>query len=197
MPHASTPAWRLRLLEGGGERAELELVAAEITALLEQGMAPEEVAVLARPAGTSMDLLEEVFAAAPFPFALQRRRPLGDTAIGKAIVGLLRCVPGGDGSPAGELGDLLAWLRAPGLLEQVALADSLELRARRSGCAQLGSGEGPCGGASLASETIDRLTDAQGRGAATLFDRSRARAVLALLRTPQGGRERAFSARAR
>ncbi|HWW89431.1 MAG TPA: PD-(D/E)XK nuclease family protein [Solirubrobacteraceae bacterium] len=166
------PGVAVRLLEGGGERAELELVAAEITALLEQGMGPEEVAVLVRPAGTSMDLLEEVFAAAPFPFALQRRRPLADTAIGKAIVGLLRCVPGRDGSPAGELGDLLAWLRAPGLLERVALADSLELRARRSGALSSAQARALWEEHHWPLEAIDRLSDAQGRGAATLFDRA-------------------------
>jgi ATP-dependent helicase/DNAse subunit B len=162
----------VRLLEGGGERAELELVAREITVLLEQGMAPEEIAVLVRPAGTSMDLLEEVFSAAAFPFALQRRRPLGDTAIGRAILGLLRCVPARDGSPAGELGDLLAWLRAPGLLEHVALADSLELRARRSGALSSGQARALWEERHWRLEAIDRLGEAQGRGAAALFERA-------------------------
>jgi ATP-dependent helicase/DNAse subunit B len=162
----------VRLLEGGGERAELELVAREITVLLEQGMAPEEIAVLVRPAGTSMDLLEEVFSAAAFPFALQRRRPLGDTVIGRAILGLLRCVPARDGSPAGELGDLLAWLRAPGLLEHVAFADSLELRARRSGALSSGQARALWEERHWRLEAIDRLGDAQGRGAASLFERA-------------------------
>ena len=91
----------VRLLEGGGERAELELVAGEIAQLLEQGMAAEDVAVLARPASTSMELLEEVFGDARIPFALQRRRLFADTAIGRALIGLLRCVAApGDG--AGE-----------------------------------------------------------------------------------------------
>src|SRR5947209_1088690 len=38
----------VRLLEGGGERAELELVAREIAALLGEGIPAGEVAVLAR-----------------------------------------------------------------------------------------------------------------------------------------------------
>jgi ATP-dependent helicase/DNAse subunit B len=166
------PAAALRLLEGGGERAELELVAREIAVLLEQGMAPEDVAVLLRTAGTSTDLLEEVFSAAAVPFALQRRRPLGDTAIGRAIIGLLRCVPARDGSPAGELGDLLAWLRAPGLLEHVALADSLELRARRAGALSSGEARAMWEEHHWRLDVIDRLAEAQGRGAASLFDRA-------------------------
>ena len=127
------PGAAVRLLEGGGERAELELVAREIEALLKQGMPAEEIAVLARPAGTSFDLLEEVFAAAGVPFTLQRRRHFGDTATGRALIGLLRCVPGPDGSSRGEYGDLLAWLRAPGLHERAGLADWLENKARRTG----------------------------------------------------------------
>ncbi len=83
------------------------------------------------PAATDLDLLEEVFSASGIPFALRRSRPFADTAIGRALIGLLRCVPAPErsradtqaGSPgesaesdAGELEDLLAWLRAPGLL---------------------------------------------------------------------------------
>ena len=54
----------VRLLEGGGERAELELVASEIGRLLADGMAAEEIAVLVRTPGMALDLLEEVFSAA-------------------------------------------------------------------------------------------------------------------------------------
>jgi ATP-dependent helicase/DNAse subunit B len=164
------PGTAVRLLEGGGERAELELVAREIARLLEQGVEPEHLAVLARPAGTSHDLLEEIFSAAGLPFALQRRRPFGDTAIGRAIVGLLRCVPARDGSSAGELADLLAWLRAPGLLEHVALADSLEVRARRSGALSSAHARTLWEQHHWRLEAIDRLAEAQGRGPATLLD---------------------------
>ena len=87
------PVDAVRLLEGGGERAELELVAGDIAELLHEGMAAEEIAVVMRSPGASADLLEEVFAAAGIPFALERRRHLGDIAIGRALVGLLRCLP--------------------------------------------------------------------------------------------------------
>ncbi len=162
----------LRLLEGGGERAELELVAGEIAELLAGGMPADEIAVLVRGAGTVPDLLEEVFASAGIPFALQRRRPFADSAIGGALLGLLRCVPEPDGSQPGELSDLLAWLRAPGVLERPALADSLELRARRAGA--LGAAEARVlwEQRHWPLDAIERLLEARGRGAVTLCDRA-------------------------
>src|SRR5262249_48598670 len=106
------PGTAVRLLEGGGERAELELVAREIDELLRGGMAAEEIAVVMRSPADSADLLEEVFVAARVPFALQRRRRFADTALGRALVGMLRCVRVADAASAGSAGDLLAWLRA-------------------------------------------------------------------------------------
>jgi ATP-dependent helicase/DNAse subunit B len=177
----------VRLLEGGGERAELELVAAEIASLLDGGMAPGEIAVLVRPGGTDLDLLEEVFAASAVPFALRRERPFGGTAIGRALIGLLRCVPAPDGSSTGELADLLAWLRAPGLLAMsaardsgaehpdghpraggVSLADRLEIAARRAGAASAAQARVLWEQRYWRLEAIDRFAEAQERGAAVL-----------------------------
>ncbi len=167
-------AGAVRLLEGGGERAELELVAREIALLLGQGMAAEDVAVLTRPASTSLDLLEEVFAEAALPFVLQRRSRFADTAVGRALIGLLRCVPA-PGAPAqggralnghaapGGLGDLLAWLRAPGLLELPALADSLELRARRAGALSAEQARALWEERHWPLQAIDQLGEAQQR----------------------------------
>jgi ATP-dependent helicase/DNAse subunit B len=160
------------LLEGGGERAELELVAAEIASLLAQGMAAEDIAVLVRPAGTVIELLEEVFADAAIPFTLQRRRPFADAAIGRALTGLLRCVAAPTGETPGELGDLLAWLRAPGLLDVAALADSLELRARRAGALSADRARSLWEERHWRLETIDHLREAQQRGPAALLDRA-------------------------
>lgn len=168
----------VRLLEGGGERAELELVAREIASLLASGMAAEDVAVLVRGAGTSTELLEEVLSAAGVPYALQRRRPIGDASIGAALLGLLRCVPAGEGAEQlgldqdGELGDLLAWLRAPGLLELPALADRLELRARRAGASSAAQGRALWEERHWPLETIDRLHEAQARGPLALIERA-------------------------
>jgi ATP-dependent helicase/DNAse subunit B len=168
----------VRLLEGGGERAELELVAGEIASLLGSGMEAQDIAVLVRGAGTSTELLEEVLSGAGVPYALQRRRPIGDASIGAALLGLLRCVPAGDGADAGEpgedgrLGDLLAWLRAPGLLELPALADRLELRARRAGAQSAAQGRALWEERHWPLETIDRLHEAQARGSLALIERA-------------------------
>jgi ATP-dependent helicase/DNAse subunit B len=155
------PAGAVRLLEGGGERAELELVAGEIRGLLESGMPAEEIAVVIRSLPAGLDLLEEVFAAAGVPCALQRRRRFADTGSGGALIGLLRCVPdasapGADGGPA-QARDLLAWLRAPGLLERPELADRLEQRARRAGVASAAGARRLWEERNWPLETIDRL----------------------------------------
>jgi ATP-dependent helicase/DNAse subunit B len=162
----------VRLLEGGGERAELELLAGEIAGLLEEGMEADEIAVLARPAGTSMDLLEEIFSAARIPFALRRTRRFGDTAIGRALVGLLRCVPAPDGSSDGELDDLLAWLRSPGMLERTELADALEIRGRRGGAFELERARALWEERHWRLDALDRMGEAQARGPASLFERA-------------------------
>jgi ATP-dependent helicase/DNAse subunit B len=170
------PGTAVRLLEGGGERAELELVAGEIRRLLAAGVAADEVAVLVRTPGVALDLLEEVFAAAGVPFALQRHRPFGDTAVGGALLGLLRCVPSGvppaAGVGGGELSDLLAWLRAPGLLERPALADWLELTARRTGVLDAQRARALWEERHWRLEAIDRLAEAQERGSLALVERA-------------------------
>lgn len=163
----------VRLLEGGGERAELELVAAEIATLLQRGVAAEEIGVLRRPAGTSLELLEEVFSAAAIPFTVQRDRPFRDAPTGRALLGLLRCVPGRTGeAERGELGDLLAWLRAPGLLEHQSLADWLELACRRAGVQDATRAREVWQARHWQLDVIDQLEQAQQRGPATLLDRA-------------------------
>ncbi|HEX4437863.1 MAG TPA: PD-(D/E)XK nuclease family protein [Solirubrobacteraceae bacterium] len=208
----------VRLLEGGGERAELELVAREIRALLDEGVPAEQIAVLARAASTSEELLGEVFAAAAIPLALRRRRQLADTAIGRALIGLLRCVPppsppsSEDGQTAagpsdaasaaglpgerpnrGSLGDLLAWLRAPGVLEQPSLADRLELEARRAGALDAASARALWEARHWRLEAIDRLAQAQQRGGAALPDRA-ARELSWLFSAPRRSRAAVLAA---
>jgi ATP-dependent helicase/DNAse subunit B len=184
------PGGALHLLEGGGERAELELVAAEISRLLEQGVAPEEIAVVGRFPATALDLLEEVFSAARIPLATTRERPFGDTAVGRALVGLLRCVPSPDGSQEGELSDLLAWLRAPGLLAlhtengELTFADTLEIRARRVGALDAAQARAVWEEHHWPLEAIDHLLDAQRRGPAALCERA-ARELFRLFCAPR------------
>ncbi|HEV2058024.1 MAG TPA: hypothetical protein VGR11_01625, partial [Solirubrobacteraceae bacterium] len=119
----------ITLLQGGGERAELELVAAEVARLIrEEGIAPEEIAVVLRSPAEHAALLAEIFGAFDVAVALDRRVALGHTPLGRGLVGLLRCaVPGGSAE------DLLAYLRTPGLLQRPEFADRLETRARQEG----------------------------------------------------------------
>ncbi|HEY4450839.1 MAG TPA: PD-(D/E)XK nuclease family protein [Solirubrobacteraceae bacterium] len=177
------PGGAVRLLEGGGERAELELVAHEIAALLSRGVPAEEVAVVLRAGPVALDLLEEVFAQARIPYALQRRRRLSDSALGRALIGLLRCVPasgepeparsnGADAQPVGEIGDLLAWLRAPGVLERPELADRLELSARRAGVSDAAAAREVWEERHWPLDLIDQLAAAGERSPVALIDRA-------------------------
>ena len=122
------PAGALGLLEGGGERAELELVAEEVRGLLERGIPAEELAVVHRNPARIAALLGEVFRATGIPYAMQRMLPFANTAVGAGLLGLARCA-----LEDGEAADLLTWLRTPGLIERSDLVDRLEARLRSSG----------------------------------------------------------------
>ena len=127
-PARADPAGAVRLLEGGGERAELELVAEEIQSLLERGVSPEELAVVHRTPAKIAPLLGEVFGTAGIPYALQRPLPFANTGVGAGLLGLLRCALG-----SGQASDLLAWLRTPGLVARLDPVDRLEARLRSTG----------------------------------------------------------------
>jgi ATP-dependent helicase/DNAse subunit B len=187
-PHTSRvdPGGCVRLLEGGGERAELELVAQEIAALLAQGMDPDEIAIVARAPGASSDLLVEILTGAGIPFAMQQRRPFADTALGAALIGLLRCAHQDADGSGGELSDLLAWLRAPGLLERPELVDALERSARRDGIRGAAAARELWERRNWSLDTIDQLREAAGRGAAALIDRA-LRELLWLFSAPRRG----------
>ena len=195
----------VRLLEGGGERAELELVAREVSALLDEGVPAGEIAIVARASGVSLELLHDVLAERGIPLALQRRQALADTATGRALVGLLRCVvPPADAethdgrrpdvaSAPGTLADVLSYLRAPGVLERLALADRLELTARRTGALDAARARELWEGRHWPLEAIDRLHAAQERGAAALLDRT-ARELQRLFAAPHRGQARVLDA---
>jgi ATP-dependent helicase/DNAse subunit B len=123
------PGDALLLLEGGGERAEIELVAAHVARLVrDHGYAPDDIAVVLREPRDHAALIAQVFTELEVPYALERWIPAGHTALGRGVVALLRCAVAG-----GNADDLLTWLRTPGKLEQPALADRLEQKARRAG----------------------------------------------------------------
>ena len=113
----------------GGQRAEIELVGHRVLELLRAGVEPGDVAVVLRDPGGYASLLEQVFGAYGIPFSIDRRVPLGHTALGRGLLALVRCAT----SPDAGAADLLAWLRTPGLLRQSGLADRLEARLRREG----------------------------------------------------------------
>lgn len=159
------PGPAVSLLEGGSPRAELELVAGEIRALLDDGIQPEEIAIVHRSPEAIAALLGEVLADFNVPHGLRTRTIFSHTTLGRASLGILRCALG-----KGELGDLLAWLRTPGVLEQPGLADSLEMSARTRGVSD-------AAGAMMLWETqhwpldrVQRLSVAADRGLPALLE---------------------------
>jgi hypothetical protein len=118
----------VELLEAGGERAEVELVGAWALERLREGIAPEEIAIVQRSPERRASLLRGVLAAYGVPASIAVERPFCDTALGRGLIGLLRAALE-PGSAGGD--DVLAWLRAPGVLERTGLADSLEAQLRR------------------------------------------------------------------
>jgi ATP-dependent helicase/DNAse subunit B len=125
----------VELLVAGGERAEAELVAAELLRLLgEQQIPAEQIAVVLRAPERGAALLEHVLTAYGVPYALQRRIPFAHAALGRGLLALARCAL--DADEAGPA-DLLAYLRTPGRLERLELADRLELVVRRRAVAEL------------------------------------------------------------
>ncbi len=127
-PVRVAPGGAVRLLAAGGERAEVELVAAEVLALLRDGRPAEEIAVAFRAPERSAALVEQVFGAYGIPYALERRIAFGHTALGRGLLALVRCA-----LLDGSADDLLTWLRTPGKLDRPELADALEVAVRRAG----------------------------------------------------------------
>jgi len=182
---AFDPGGGVVLLQGGGERAELELVAAHVARLIrEEGFAPEEIAVVLRAPDDHAPLLADVFAAAGVPIVLARSVAVGHTALGRGVVGLLRCA-----LLDGTADDLLAWLRTPGKLARAALADRLEAEARQTGARTAAEAralwERAHPGFALAE--IDRVAGAHARGPEALCERLAAEAA-ALFAAPHRGR---------
>lgn len=158
----------VRLLVAGGERAEIELVAATVLELLGDGVPGDEIAVVLRTPARSASLVEQVFGAYAIPHTLDWRVPLAHTALGRGLLALARCalLPA-DARPA----DLLAYLRTPGRLQRLELADRLELTVRRRALLTLEEArlawEEARGGWPL--REVDRLRGAAADGPAALL----------------------------
>lgn len=180
---AIEPGGCLRLLEGGSQRAELELVAAEARRLIDDGVPPHEIAIVHRSPTAIADLLGEVLASFGVPHAIAARIPLSHTALGNALLGLLRC---GASPEEATLGDVLAWLRFPGVLERVELADRLEQRALRSGATDATSARQMWERDRWPLDRLDRIAEAAADGPLRLLERVE-RDLLWLFRAPRQG----------
>jgi ATP-dependent helicase/DNAse subunit B len=130
-PARIDPGPAVRLLEGGGERAEAELVAAEVLELLRAGVPAAEVVVVHRSLPRTAPALERVLERYGIPFASRRRVPFTHTTLGRSVRALARCalLPGQRAAAQ----DLLDYVRAPGLLDRIEVADGLEAEIRRDG----------------------------------------------------------------
>ena len=103
-------------MEAGGERAEAELVAAEVLAALNEGVEPREIVVVCRSLARSAELFERALARYGVPATSARLVPLEHTALGRALLALVRyaLLPG----PQRDVEDLIAYLRHPGVVER-------------------------------------------------------------------------------
>jgi ATP-dependent helicase/DNAse subunit B len=129
-PGRVDPGPAVRLLEAGGERAEAELVAAEVLELLRSGVPGEDIAVVYRSPAATAPAIERVFEQYGIAIATDRRIPFGHTTLGRGLLALARCALTGDQATAE---DLLEYLRSPGLLERPEVADGLEAEVRHQG----------------------------------------------------------------
>jgi ATP-dependent helicase/DNAse subunit B len=163
---APDPADAITLMQGGGERAELELVAAEVARMIRaDGVPPEEIAVVARDVQAVAHQLRRVFATAGVPVALERRAIFGHTPLGAGLVALLRCA-----LLDGTAEDLLTWLRTPGLLREPAFADRLEAYARQEGARTAAAARELWEREHWPLDAIDRIAAAHERGPRQLME---------------------------
>lgn len=130
-PARVDPGPAVALLEAGGERAEAELVAAEVLALLRAGARAEEVAIVHRSLSRAAPLLERVLRRCGIAVASDLELPFVHTALGRGVLALARCALLGDEHARAE--DLLAYLRTPGVLRRLEIADELQASVRREG----------------------------------------------------------------
>ena len=173
------PNGAVRLLEAGGERAEAEIVGAEVLELMRDGVAAEDIAVLVRGSGHG---------GAVRAGAGHLRHPGRVGAAGAAGADAARrraCWPArGRRSPAGMREDLLAWLRTPGVTEAGAAdrgssapgaeaVDALDAWVRRHEVA--GARERRGASAPWALPRLDAFAAAAAAGPEALLERARRR----------------------
>ena len=163
-PIASGVTAGIGLLEAGGERAEGELVAAEVMRLVRDGTPCDEIAILAPPGARSQELIASILEGYGLPVAFQRRTPLTRTRLGAGLTALARVAAG-----RGSAEDLLKWLRTPGRVADRAEVDRLELRIRREGLTDARAAARVWDGFPAVPAALDAVTDAAERGPVALL----------------------------
>ena len=98
----------LRFLEGAGVRGTMELVATEILDLLRAGTPAAEIGVVCDSVDRWWATLDTVFGSLGIPYVVEQRARFGDTAFGRAALGLMRFA-----WLEGRRGDLFRYLRSP------------------------------------------------------------------------------------
>ena len=157
------PGYGVALHSAAGERAEVELVAADVLEQVRAGTAAGDIAVVFRDPNRYGSLVEQVFGAYGIPFSLDRSVPFGHTPLGRGLLALLRAA-GSEGSAD----DLLTWLRTAGKLERPELADRLEFDVRQEGAVTAKRARALWEQSRWPLDEVDRVRDA--RGAAELLD---------------------------
>jgi ATP-dependent helicase/DNAse subunit B len=128
-PDRVDPGDAVRLLEAAGERAEAELVAAEILSLLRDGVDARDVAVVYRSLARVGPLVADVLGRYGIPVSFERPIQFGHTPLGRGLLALARCALLPEHEATAQ--DLLRYLRTPGVLDRPEIADKLELDVSR------------------------------------------------------------------
>jgi ATP-dependent helicase/DNAse subunit B len=115
----------LALLASAGELAEAEAVGAEVARLLDDGVAPGEIAIVLREPSSAGPLYRRVLARFEIPAAVQADLPAPRTVTGAGLIALLEAAVG-----RGRAADVLAYLRVPGMASPSSV-DWLERRVLR------------------------------------------------------------------
>jgi len=119
----------VRILTGSGARATAELAAGAVLELIQDGMAPEAIAVV-RPHADGDALLESILNLSGVDVARPESAPLGATTLGRGLIGLCRASFQAD---LATLEDGLAWVRVVAGAERALIVDRIEAELRRKG----------------------------------------------------------------
>lgn len=118
----------LVLLKSSGRRGEAEAVGAEIAELVSAGTNPGQIAIAIDVPGLNGEVFRDVLAGFEIPATLEAETKASDTAVGQAVINLLRAANSETSSPA----DLFALVRGPVGLDQQ-IVDEIEREVRRTG----------------------------------------------------------------